>query len=655
MPSISDLPTTGNTVGDGYIVSGDLYVWNGTSWIDAGKIQGPQGNTGSAAPFIALTINGTSQDTITLSTDDNGNVVGVSASSPITLGYTVANGGSYTTSMVATNCTLSGSSVIGIAKQTFSYTDANGDTQTSSISVQEAQVVLTVTLSSGVKINATWHIRVDAAKYVGSFSTTTRSLLSSFTSWKTTASGQIEENTSKIAQNAESISLKVNRLNAGGRNYVLKSLAKDATINPDGGTYAIVNDDTMGKCLEYKRASGVNFILLFNLSADAAALKSKEVTFVVIAKPVTDEDYPTQFWAFGGWENTYTNLTNSGTSIDLADGWKKYYVTFTTDANGLVTTTGNAFGLTGIQGHWLFYAVGVFEGNAIPSWSPAPEDVKNALLATGIDIDAVSITGTADKFVLKNKAGDTVMYWDNSTNVWKFTGEVNATSGTFKNGTFTNCTVNGTLNGVSGTFYELYALNNDGKKSATIKFGDSGLSFPDSDVYMASSYKFYGTNIFCRKMFGAACRTSVVVSGSSAVAYADGLSEITNKVNFTLSAKTNTRGGTYYVIPCFNPGCKIGYNYGTDSPTAGMPVDTIIINNSSSYTYVLGLLTSQRVTVINSNDYRSLYLYINGKSFEVAGGAAVIVQNIGANMNPAPATGIIGAYQTVCSYFDNNY
>lgn len=36
---------TGNT-GDGYIVAGDLYVWNGSAWQDVGQIQGPQGPQG---------------------------------------------------------------------------------------------------------------------------------------------------------------------------------------------------------------------------------------------------------------------------------------------------------------------------------------------------------------------------------------------------------------------------------------------------------------------------------------------------------------------------------------------------------------------------------------------------------------------------------
>ena len=42
------LPSTGNAVNDAYIVDadGDLYVWNGSTWFDAGQIVGPQGPQG---------------------------------------------------------------------------------------------------------------------------------------------------------------------------------------------------------------------------------------------------------------------------------------------------------------------------------------------------------------------------------------------------------------------------------------------------------------------------------------------------------------------------------------------------------------------------------------------------------------------------------
>jgi len=47
--TVGDLPATGNQVNDAYIVTseGNLYVWNGAAWFDAGQIVGPQGPTGA--------------------------------------------------------------------------------------------------------------------------------------------------------------------------------------------------------------------------------------------------------------------------------------------------------------------------------------------------------------------------------------------------------------------------------------------------------------------------------------------------------------------------------------------------------------------------------------------------------------------------------
>ena len=41
----SQLPQEGNEVGDGYLIQGHLWVWNGTEWNDAGVIQGPAGES----------------------------------------------------------------------------------------------------------------------------------------------------------------------------------------------------------------------------------------------------------------------------------------------------------------------------------------------------------------------------------------------------------------------------------------------------------------------------------------------------------------------------------------------------------------------------------------------------------------------------------
>ena len=61
--TVGDLPASGNSVNDAYIVDadGNLYVWDGAAWNDVGQIQGPTGATGAtgAAATVAAGTVGT--------------------------------------------------------------------------------------------------------------------------------------------------------------------------------------------------------------------------------------------------------------------------------------------------------------------------------------------------------------------------------------------------------------------------------------------------------------------------------------------------------------------------------------------------------------------------------------------------------------------
>lgn len=67
---VASLPSTGNTPGDSWIVLTDLhlYVWGGSSWIDAGQFQGPTGATGPATISIG-TVSSTGPDGTTTVTN----------------------------------------------------------------------------------------------------------------------------------------------------------------------------------------------------------------------------------------------------------------------------------------------------------------------------------------------------------------------------------------------------------------------------------------------------------------------------------------------------------------------------------------------------------------------------------------------------------
>ena len=53
--SYNELPSSNNVNGDGYIIGENLYVWNGSTWQDVGKVKGPQGDPGTNAYITGVT------------------------------------------------------------------------------------------------------------------------------------------------------------------------------------------------------------------------------------------------------------------------------------------------------------------------------------------------------------------------------------------------------------------------------------------------------------------------------------------------------------------------------------------------------------------------------------------------------------------------
>jgi hypothetical protein len=49
LASMGDLPSDAE-IGDGYLIDGDLHVWDGASWVNVGQVRGPQGPQGPQGP-----------------------------------------------------------------------------------------------------------------------------------------------------------------------------------------------------------------------------------------------------------------------------------------------------------------------------------------------------------------------------------------------------------------------------------------------------------------------------------------------------------------------------------------------------------------------------------------------------------------------------
>jgi hypothetical protein len=79
---VGNLPSSGNSVNDAYIVDadGNLYVWNGSTWTDAGQIVGPQGLTGATGPTGATGATGPGIAGVTATATELNYSVGVTSS-----------------------------------------------------------------------------------------------------------------------------------------------------------------------------------------------------------------------------------------------------------------------------------------------------------------------------------------------------------------------------------------------------------------------------------------------------------------------------------------------------------------------------------------------------------------------------------------------
>ena len=225
---------------------------------------------------------------------------------------------------------------------------------------------------------------------------------------------------------------------------------------------------------------------------------------------------------------------------------------------------------------------------------------------------------------------------------------------TCKTGTFENVTIQGTLNGVTGSFKSLNCVNDSGTVVGEISFDSSGRLWFSGDIYhqgydsnKGRGYRFYTSDVWCRGQFGASERNVLVVNGSYGYYYTKGMSYSGTYVAFT--KKTSSNNTSYYVLPM----------YGTSGDYAGFPVDVVVfnINSSTVYNYELSSMSnSQRVLVVNANDdQNNVKIFSNGNLVTWAGGEMAEVIKLANVMRPTPDSTLVGCGLMVGAFRDNNW
>lgn len=193
------------------------------------------------------------------------------------------------------------------------------------------------------------------------------------------------------------------------------------------------------------------------------------------------------------------------------------------------------------------------------------------------------------------------------------------------------------LSGATGTFKQLQAVGSDGSVKGTLRLDGDRLWY-DGDQYQQGtkdgrSLRYYLSDAWVRGNFGARTRTTLLVQGSSGYFYPKGADKA--GVYKSFERGTARDGRTYYKLPC----------YGLDGDYAGMPVDLIVFNVTSSnqHFYELQLAVTQKVNMINcNNNYTNVLIYCNGNYPGLPGGSVHYAWNVLPFMNPQPTANVLG-------------
>lgn len=293
-------------------------------------------------------------------------------------------------------------------------------------------------------------------------------------------------------------------------------------------------------------------------------------------------------------------------------------------------------------------------------------DLSTGIEQAGVHLDGANseITLKADKTKFVDRDGKTEAFIKNGklntkvVDADKVVAEgIQSKTIDAKDATFENVNIKGVLDSVSGTFKVLKCVDKDGKEIATLRFGNQGtLTIEGGDLFMQGmkidrNLRFYASDIWCRGAFGAAERTVMVVKGSKADCYINGVKKEPITVSFT--SLTGSDGRTYYKIPCYSPGYMMGLG------TSGFPVDTVLFNisDTDNHFFELDMYETQRCMVINANDDAdNIYIYSNGKPVEWKGGEIAEVLQLPLKLtNPEVSMNIVGAGTIIGAFRDNDW
>ena len=200
-----------------------------------------------------------------------------------------------------------------------------------------------------------------------------------------------------------------------------------------------------------------------------------------------------------------------------------------------------------------------------------------------------------------------------------------------------NAHLKGTLEAVTGTFTSLQCVDNNGDTAGEIKF-DASINtmwfyghINHQGAINGRSPLFLASDLWCRGVFGAYKRATLLIeraaNGVSCKYFVQGINN--SPETLIVTSQTSSLNIPYFNIPCFP----------VDDTAIAFPVDTIIVNILNDYdpltTLNLVMAHSQRIMVINGNDYKKFRIFANGQTVEWEGGEVAEVIKVRSYTDPS--------------------
>lgn len=235
-------------------------------------------------------------------------------------------------------------------------------------------------------------------------------------------------------------------------------------------------------------------------------------------------------------------------------------------------------------------------------------------------------------------------------------------------------TIAGELKGVSGTFKELYVLDNGGNKAGKITFGQDGSFTFTGSIFFNDSVRFDGNiysqgkiiqqgktlagDLFVRGAFGYRQKAAIVVSGSTAKYYYEGYGDNNPSVIRYLKA-AGSGDAARYEIPVYTSDGKADdgfvYNLIYFEPLSTHYKYEIIGTRIGGNPYPVTPNIGYEVTLANVDDSNNnIAVFINGAQKRWNGGAIGKLHFAGKSQKPNILDQVGGGW--LLEYFqDNNW